>query len=223
MIRYVFQAFEILGLHRLLCKFDSQPLFLHLVQNTDCLFRCPCLVRVDSDGNVRSCRLADCRKTFHIQRRIHAHLDFQAVIPPLYRLPGVLCHLLRIVDADRQVCADLPPASPQKLVNRDMVQLSVQVPQRHVHSRLGALVPHNAGIQASHQVFKFVHISAQKSRPDVFLNGSPHRTSGVSCYHPGGGRFAVSHAACVRVDLHNHIVYMRHCSERRLKRRSERH
>ena len=112
MIRYVFQAFEILGLHRLLCKFDSPAPFPALVQNTDCLFRRPCLVRVDSDGNVRSCRLADCCKTFTSSAGFTPTLIFRQSYPlftACLASSAICSGSLTLIVRSVQICLPLLP------------------------------------------------------------------------------------------------------------------
>ena len=76
----VLHPLQIGGGDRLLHKLDVEALVLHLVQDADGLLGVPGLVGVNADADVLAHGLADGGQTGHIQLRVNADLDFQAIV-----------------------------------------------------------------------------------------------------------------------------------------------
>ena len=117
-----------MGLYRLLHKFDVQPLVLHLVQQPDRLLGLPALIGVDADTGFVPNGLADGGEPGHVQLRIGPHLDLQGIVASLHRVDGIPGHLLRGIDADGDIGNNLFPGPAHQLVDRNPIQLAIQVP-----------------------------------------------------------------------------------------------
>ena len=99
-----------------------------------------------------------------------------------------------------------------------MVELPVQVPQRHVDGRLGARVVDDAPLNPLQQVLQVVHVAVQDGSSDVVLNGSDDGSRRVARDDARGGRLTVADRARVGVDLHHDVLDAVHAAERRLER-----
>src|SRR5699024_8970713 len=123
------QALQVAGGDGLLHQLEVQALVLHLVQDADGLAGRPCLVGVDADADILPHRLADGGQAGGVQGGVHPYLDLEAVVAPGHSLHGVQRHLAGRVDADGEVRHQGAPGPAQQLVDRDLVQLAVKVPQ----------------------------------------------------------------------------------------------
>ena len=124
----VFQPGKVVGLDGLLHKLNVQPLVLHLVQQADGLLGFPALIGVDADAGLVPDGLADGGQPGHVQLRVGPHLDLQGVVAPLHRVDGIPGHLLRGIHADGDIGNNLFPGPAHQLVDRNPIQLAVQVP-----------------------------------------------------------------------------------------------
>ena len=196
-----------MGLYRLLYEFDVQPFLLHLVQQTYCLLGLPALICVDADTGIVADRLAYRSQSRHIQFRMGAHLDFQRVIAPadsIHRIPG---HFIRIVYADGDIGDDLFAAAAQQLVDRNLVKLSVQIPESHVHGCLRAGISYDTFVQSQHQIFKIIHIPAHYRFDNVILESSQNRSGGVACDGSGGRRFSIAYRSRIGMYFYHNVLY----------------
>ena len=187
-----------MGFHRLLHQLNIQPLLLHFVQDFYGLLGLPGLIGVDADDHVLAHGVADCRQPGHVQFRIHAHLHFQAVVAPVNGNQGVLHHGLRVVDGNGDIRHDLFAGAAHELVDGNLVKLSIQIPQGHIHSGLCAGVAHNALLHGLQQRLKLVHIPANNGLGDVILNGTDDVAGGVAGDGPGGRGSGEAHCGGVR-------------------------
>ena len=196
-----------MGAYGLLHKLDVQPELLHLVQNFHGLLGRPRLVGVDADDDVLAHGVAHGAEPGNVQLRIDAHLHFQVVIATGDGFQGIADHGIRVVDGDGDIGDDLLPPAAQELVNGDLVQLPVQIPQRHVNGSLGAGIAHNALLHRLEQRLQLVHIPADDGLGNVILNGADDRAGGIAGDGAGGRGFAVAHRAAVGVDFHDDVFH----------------
>ena len=221
-VRDILQPVKIRRFHRLFHQLKADPPLLHLIQDPDRLLRRPGLIGVDADADIRTGRTADGKKALHIQRWIDADLDLDGVISALYRIHGVLRHLFRRVHADRNIRDYGPAGASQQLVHRDVIQLTVQIVQCHVHSRLGRGVVHNRLLHLLYHILEFIHVPSNEFACDMILNGSDNRSGRIPGNDAGRRCLAEALFSRIRVDFHDHISDTVHCPERRLERHPQR-
>ena len=203
----VLQALKIVGLDGLLYKLDVQPLVLHLVQQPDRLLGLPALVGINADAGLVSNGLPDSGKPGHVQFGVSPNLNFQGIVAPLHRVDGIPGHLFGGIDADGNVSDDLFPGTTHQLVDRNLVQLAVQVPKGHVYSRLCAGILYNALLDDLQHIFKIVHVMPHDALGDVVLDRADDSSGGIAGNSPSGRRLAVADSPGIRVDLHDHILH----------------
>ena len=203
----VFQSGKVMGAYGLFHKLNVQTKLLHLIQNLHGLLGRPCLIGVDADDDVLAHGIAHGAEPGDVQLRVYADLHFQAVIAPGNGFQGIADHGVRVVDGDGDIGDDLLPPTAQKLVNRDIVQLPVQIPQRHVNGSLGAGIAHDTLLHRLEQRLQLVHVPSDNGLGDVILNGADDRAGGVAGNGARGRGFAVAHSAAVGVDFYDDIFH----------------
>ena len=212
-----------MGLDRLLHELDVQALLLHPVQDAHGFLRGPALIRVDADAGLLGHGGADGAQAGDVLFRLLAHLDLQAVVAAVDGVQGVAHHLLGVVHADGDVGDDGLLRAAHQLVDRDLIQLAIQVPQGHIHGSLGAGVLLDAAVQRDHQVFELIHVAADDGLGDVVADGTDDSTGGVAGDNAGGRCLTVAHRTGVGVDLNDHILHAADRTQGRFERHTQRH
>ena len=218
----ILHPLKVCGGHGLLHELNVQPLLLHLVQDADRLLGVPGLIGIDAELDVPAHGLPHRGKAGHIQFRVNAYLDLQAVVAALDGGAGIPGHLLRRVDTDGDIGHDVPAGTAQHPVNRGTVLLAQQIPQGHVHSGLGAGVVDKRLLHSGGQILKFIEVAAQQGRGDMILNGTEDGPGGVAGDDTGRGCFAVAHRTGIGVELHDNILNAVHSAQCRFERHPQR-
>ena len=114
------------------------------------------------------------------------------------------------------------PGPAQHPVDGGVVLLAQQVPQGHIHRRLGAGVVDEGLLHGGGQVLELVEVAAQNRRGDVVLDGPDDGPGGVAGDDAGRRCFAVAHSTGIGVELHDDIFDAVHRAQRRLERHPQR-